>query len=189
VLIYDVLGDITPTEAPFMKIKDRPEFKNKSAVMTFNLDDTVFSAVQAMSDKNYGAAVVIDAERKPVGIVTERDFMRRLLNKELNQKTTKLSAIMTSDLKLAKADDNLIDWLRQMSNERFRHLPVVDDQGTLIGIMSQGDFVSYTWPELLGRVKEQAQATFAINPSIFAAIGAGIVILLVMILALIAKAI
>jgi Mg/Co/Ni transporter MgtE len=96
---------------------------------------------------------------------------------------------MTSDLKLAKADDNLIDWLRQMSNERFRHLPVVDDQGILIGIMSQGDFVSYTWPELLGRVKEQAQATFAINPSIFAALGAGILILLVVILTLIATAI
>lgn len=119
-----------------MKIKDRPEFNNKSAVMTFNPDDTVFSAIQAMSDKNYGAAVVVTAERKPLGIVTERDFMRRLLNKELNPKTTKLSAIMTSDLKLAKADDNLIDWLRQMSNERFRHLPVVDDQGILIGIMS-----------------------------------------------------
>ncbi len=172
-----------------MKIKDRPEFNNKSAVMTFSPDESVFTAIQAMSDKNYGAAIVINGDRKPVGIVTERDFMRRLLSKELNPKTTKLSAIMTSDLKLARADDNLIDWLRQMSNERFRHLPVVDDQGTLIGIMSQGDFVSYTWPELLGRVKEQAQATFAINPSIFAAIGAGIVIMLALILTLIATAI
>ncbi len=170
-----------------MKIKDRPEFSSKSSVMTFSPDDTAFTAIKAMSEKNYGAAVVISADRKPLGIVTERDFMRRLLNKELDQKNTKLSAIMTSDLKLAKADDDLLDWLRQMSNERFRHLPVVDDAGTLIGIMSQGDFVSYTWPELLNRVKEQAKATFDINPSIFAALGTGIFLVLVLIIALIAS--
>ncbi len=170
-----------------MKIKDRPEFKNKSAVMTFSPSDSAYTAIQAMSDKNYGAAVIISKDRKPLGIVSERDFMRRLLNKNLDPKKTKLSDIMTSDLKLAKADDNLIDWLRQMSNERFRHLPVVDDDGTLIGIMSQGDFVSYTWPELLNRMKEQAKATFDINPSIFAAMGAGIFIVLILIVALIAS--
>jgi CBS domain-containing protein len=170
-----------------MKIKDRPEFNSKSPVMTFSPDETAFTAIKAMSEKNYGAAVIISKDRKPLGIVTERDFMRRLLNKELDQKKTKLKDIMTSDLKLAKGDDNLLDWLRQMSNERFRHLPVVDDAGSLIGIMSQGDFVSYTWPELLNRVKEQAKATFNINPSIFAALGAGILIVMVMMLALIAS--
>jgi CBS domain-containing protein len=180
--------DITPHEARAMKIKDRPEFNSKSAVMTFQPSDTVATAVKAMSEKNYGAAIVISPDRKPLGIVTERDFMRRLLNKGLDQQTTPLSAIMTSDLKLARGDDNLIDWLRQMSNDRFRHLPVVDDEGTLIGIMSQGDFVSYTWPELLGRVKEQATATFNLNPSIFAALGAGIFVLLIVIIGLIARA-
>ena len=150
-----------------MQIKDRPEFNRKAAVMTFSPEEMVMTAVQAMSDKNYGAAVVISPDRKPLGIVTERDFMRRLLNQGLDPNTTPLSAIMTSDLKLARGDDDLIDWLRQMSNDRFRHLPVVDDNGSLIGIMSQGDFVSYTWPELLNRVKEHARATFDINPSIF----------------------
>ncbi len=166
-----------------MKIKDRPEFNMKSPVMTFGPDETVFNAVQAMSERNYGAAVVVDAKQMPLGIVTERDFMRRLLFKQLDQKKTKLSQIMTTDLKLASADDDLLDWLRQMSNERFRHLPVVDETGVLIGIMSQGDFVSYTWPELFNRVKEQAKATFEINPSIFAALGAGIFILCLAILA------
>ena len=159
-----------------MQIKDRPEFSRKAAVMTFSPDQNVFTAIQAMSEKNYGAAVVISPDQKPLGIVTERDFMRRLLNVGLDPKTTPLSAIMTSDLKLARGDDDLLDWLRQMSNDRFRHLPVVDDNGTLIGIMSQGDFVSYTWPELLNRVKEQARATFDINPSIF--IGLGVFVLI-----------
>lgn len=167
-----------------MQIKDRPEYTRKASVMTFTPDETVMTAVQAMSEKNYGAAVVISPDRKPIGIVTERDFMRRLLSKGLDPNTTPVSAIMTSDLKLAKGDDNLVDWLRQMSNDRFRHLPVVDDDGTLIGIMSQGDFVSYTWPELIDRVKDKARATFGVNPSIFFGLAVFVVIALTGIFAL-----
>jgi len=119
-----------------------------------------------MSERNYGSVVVVDAERKPVGIVTERDLMRRLLHKRLDYDSTTLEQITTRDLKVARSDDDLLDWLRLMSNERFRHLPVVDDQGVLISMMSQGDFVSYTWPELLGRLREQARATFDVSPSL-----------------------
>lgn len=170
-----------------MKIKDRPEFKRKSAVLTFAPDETVFTAVQVMSEKNYGAAVIVSPDRKPVGIVTERDFMRRLLNQQRDPATTTLAEIMTTDLKLAREDDDLLDWLRQMSNDRFRHLPVVDDAGMLVNIMSQGDFVSYTWPQLIGRVAEHAKATFNINPSIFAAIGSLVVVVLVAILTVLAR--
>ena len=143
------------------KIKDRPEFKSKSPALTFASDTLVNVAVHAMSVKNYGAAVIIDSDNKPVGIVTERDFMRRLLDKDLDPKTTRLSQIMTRDLKVAQPDDNIIDWVRQMSNERFRHVPIVDQNGILVNIMSQGDFVSYTWPELLSQVKDRAAYTIA----------------------------
>ena len=68
--------------------------------------------------------------------------------------------IMTSPVKVADKDDDLITWLRQMSNERFRHVPVVDKSGKLINIMSQGDFVSYTWPNLMYQVKEVAKETY-----------------------------
>lgn len=149
-----------------MKIKDRPEFRSKAAVLTFGPKAMVSEAIAVMSEKNYGAAVIVDADRRPLGIVTERDFMRRLLNKRLNPDETTLEQIMTMDLKIAGADDNLLDWLRLMSNERFRHLPIVDDEGIIISMMSQGDFVSYTWPELMGRLGEQARATFDISPSI-----------------------
>jgi CBS domain-containing protein len=170
-----------------VKIKDRPEYKRKSLVLTFGPQETVFAAVQVMSEKNYGAAVVISPDRKPIGIVTERDFMRRLLSKQRDPKTTMLSEIMTTDLKLAREDDDLLDWLRQMSNDRFRHLPVIDEHGALVSIMSQGDFVSYTWPQLIGRVREQTKATFNINPSIFTAIGTLTVFMLIAILAIITR--
>lgn len=150
------------------KIKDRPEFKSKSPAMTFSSDTLVNVAVNAMSAKNYGAAVIIDADNKPVGIVTERDFMRRLLDKDLDPKTTRLSQIMTRDLKVAQPDDNIIDWVRQMSNERFRHVPIVDQNGFLVNIMSQGDFVSYTWPELLNQVKDRAVYSISSKYQIFA---------------------
>ena len=63
-------------------------------------------------------------------------------------------------VKVAKKDDNLLSWLRQMSNERFRHVPVVDKEGKLINVMSQGDFVSYTWPNLMYQVKEIAKENY-----------------------------
>ena len=47
-----------------------------------------------------------------------------------------------------------------MSNERFRHVPVVDKDGKLINVMSQGDFVSYTWPNLMYQVKEVAKENY-----------------------------
>ena len=78
----------------------------------------------------------------------------------MNPKTTKLKQIMTSPVKVARKDDNLLTWLRQMSNERFRHVPVVDKDGKLINVMSQGDFVSYTWPNLMYQVKEIAKENY-----------------------------
>jgi CBS domain-containing protein len=143
-----------------MKIKDRTEFKTKAPVLTFFADDKVIKAVTGMSEKNYGASVIVDNDNKPVGIVTERDFMRRLLAKGLDANITPISEIMTRDLKVASVDDDVVDWLRIMSNERFRHLPVVDQQGKLVNLMSQGDFVSYTWPQLLVRTKEAITKSF-----------------------------
>ena len=66
---------------------------------------------------------------------------------------------MTKEVKTATPDDQVIDWLRQMSNERFRHIPVVDADGRLINLLSQGDFVSFTWPELLLNLREKTGET------------------------------
>ena len=116
---------------------------------------------------NYGSVVVVDGDDKVVGMVTERDIMKRLVNAGKDAARTHLSDIMTSEVRVAKETDDLRDWLRIMSNERFRRLPVVNDDGKLVSIMTQGDFVSYTWPELLDRVAEQAKATVASNYPIF----------------------
>jgi signal-transduction protein with cAMP-binding, CBS, and nucleotidyltransferase domain len=143
-----------------MKISERPEFKSKKPPVTFQGKEKVIVAVKAMSKDNFGSVVIVDNQQKVKGIVTERDLMKKLLFNSMNPKTTKLSDIMTSPVKVADKDDELVTWLRQMSNERFRHVPVVDKTGKLINIMSQGDFVSYTWPNLMYQVKEIAKENY-----------------------------
>ena len=169
-----------------MQIKDRPEYSRKGAVLTMSGDASVASAVAVMSEKNYGAVVIVSPDERPIGIVTERDFMRRLLAKGLDPAQTPLRDIMTSDLKVAKPEDELLDWLRQMSNDRFRHVPVVGEDGRIVAIMSQGDFVSYTWPQLFARLTEQARATFELSPSMFLTFGGVVVFMLIVIAVIIA---
>ena len=143
-----------------MKISERPEFKSKKPPITFSENDKVIDAVKAMTKDNFGSVVITDKQSKVRGIVTERDLMKKLLFKSMNPKTTKLKDIMTSPVKVADKDDEMVIWLRQMSNERFRHVPVVDKSGKLINIMSQGDFVSYSWPNLMYQVKEMTKENY-----------------------------
>lgn len=150
-----------------MRIMDRPEYPSKPKPLTMTADVTVAEAVAAMSEKDYGSVIIVDGGEKVVGMVTERDIMKRLVNKQRDAEKTKLADIMTRDVRVAKETDDLQDWLRMMSNERFRRLPIVDDGGKLVSIMTQGDFVSYTWPELLDRVSEQTKATVSNNYQVF----------------------
>ena len=143
-----------------MKISERPEFKSKKPPVTFEENDKVMNAVKAMTKDNFGSVVITDKQQKVKGIVTERDLMKKLLFNSMNTKTTKLKDIMTSPVKVADKDDEMVIWLRQMSNERFRHVPVVDKSGKLINIMSQGDFVSYSWPNLMYQVKEMTKENY-----------------------------
>ena len=142
-----------------MKIADRPEFQSKPAPLTCAPDEVVLFAAKRMSDRNYGSIMVVDDERRVLGLLTERDILRRLVAVESDPAQTKISEIMTSDLRVARVNDDVVGWLRLMSNERFRRLPVVDDDDRLINVITQGDFVSYTWPDLLGQAKSLVKQT------------------------------
>lgn len=143
-----------------MKISERPEYKTKSKPMTFSETAIVSDVVRMMTENRYGSVVVVNEDHTISGIVTERDLMTKLLYNNMDPKKTKLSDIMTKDVRTANEDDNVIDWLRIMSNERFRHLPVVNESGQIINMMSQGDFVSYTWPDLLDGLKYKAKESW-----------------------------
>lgn len=167
-----------------MRIKDRPEFSSKPKPLTFPRHATVAEAVARMSENNFGSVIVVDDERKVEGVVTERDVMKRLVNQGRDAASTELSEIMTSNPRIAREDDDLLDWLRIMSNERFRRLPVVDTEGRIVAVMTQGDFVSYTWPELIYQGKQIVKASIARNYGLFLVVGGIMVYSLVMILLL-----
>ena len=142
------------------RLIDRPEFKTKPQPVTFLAKDKVSKAIEAMAEKNYGSVVIVDVKDRVVGIVTERDIVKKLVKNNLSSKTTKLEEIMTPNPRVANENDDVIDWLRIMSNDRFRRLPVVDAEGKIKVIFTQGDFVSYTWPDLIYQASQLAKASF-----------------------------
>lgn len=144
---------------PGNRLMDRPEYRSKQSPLTCPPATTVFDATIMMRDKRFGAVIVVDPDNKILGVVTERDVMNKLVAGGMDPKSTLVSDIMTSDPRVARETDDMIDWLRIMSNERFRRLPVVDDDGRIKAVFTQGDFVSYTWPDLLYQMKSIASAT------------------------------
>ncbi len=134
-----------------------------------------------MCAKNIGSIIVTNADDTVAGIVTERDMMIRVLGKKLDPEQTKLSEIMSTEVKVANQNDEIIDWLEVMSNERFRHLPIVDDQGKLVNMVSQGDFVAHTWPDLYEKIKQDLKGrlgrTLQILLIVFALITLGLIAL------------
>lgn len=100
---------------------------------------TVFEALQLMADKNIGAVSVLE-EGRMVGILSERDYARKVILEDRSSKHTTVDQIMTSPVRTVTEDQNLDDCMALMTEGRFRHLPVVDgDQ--VIGLVSIGDVV------------------------------------------------
>jgi CBS domain-containing protein len=142
-----------------VKIKDRPEFATKPQAFALTGEETVARAVKTMVERNIGSVVIVDADRKVQGIVTERDVLR-LVADGLDPTATPLSSVMSTHIKTARLNDDDMKWLQHMSEERFRHLPIVDENDRLIGILSQGDFVAQTWEDLLLLVRKKTEETF-----------------------------
>ena len=162
-------------QRPGTRLKDRPEYREKPKPLTADANTSVAEAVGLMSEKNFGSIVVVDPDNKVVGIATERDVMIKVVNGGKDPASTKIGDIMTKDPRLARETDDVVDWLRIMSNERFRRLPVVDTDGRITALFTQGDFVSYTWPDLIYQMRSIATATVTKNWPYFL-IGGGIAI-------------
>jgi CBS domain-containing protein len=104
-------------------------------------DTTVYQAIQLMADKNVGALPVLDDNRL-VGIVSERDYTRKIILRGRSSRETPVREIMTRDLVLAALGDTIVDCMRVMTERRIRHLPVMDGS-TMLGIVSIGDLVNW----------------------------------------------
>ena len=111
----------------------------KPDVFVVQPDDTVYSALQLMAEKNIGAVLVMNGDDL-AGIFSERDYARRgVLRGHLSRDTT-VSAIMTSDVVSISPSVTVDDCMTLMTERRIRHLPVVDNS-RVVGVVSIGDVV------------------------------------------------
>jgi len=102
-------------------------------------DASVFDAIKLMADKTVGSLLVMEGG-KLKGIVTERDYARKVIIKGRASETTAVGEIMTADVYTATAEQTVNQCMSVMSEKRIRHLPVIADD-TVIGLISIGDLV------------------------------------------------
>jgi CBS domain-containing protein len=115
--------------------------KKISTVWSIGPNATVIDAIRLMDEKNVGALPVVE-NGKLVGIVSERDYTRKIILKGRSSKDTPVSDIMTKELLTVNSGDSVAECMRIMTEKRVRHLPVLE--GTkLVGILSIGDVVNW----------------------------------------------
>ena len=102
--------------------------------------DSIAEAVGVLNDKNIGAVVVRDASGKVVGILSERDVVRRLGKHGAGAMTLRVSDCMTSDVHTCSPESSLDELMSMMTRKRIRHLPVTAG-GRIVGVVSIGDVV------------------------------------------------
>lgn len=106
-------------------------------VITIHPERQIREAVQLLAEYNIGALVVVDEKDKPVGILSERDIVRRAVENE-DVFSERVQDIMTKRVIIGMPQDDLYSVINTMTEKRFRHLPIMDE-GRLIGIISIGD--------------------------------------------------
>lgn len=109
------------------------------AVVTIGENETVLSATRTMNDHKIGALVVTDGEGHVVGMFTERDVLRRVVAEQQDPGGIVVARVMTSEVVVCEADMPLEDCRQLMRDRRIRHLPVVNAEGKLQGMVSIGD--------------------------------------------------
>ena len=112
-----------------------------SQVWTISPDATVFDAIQLMADKNIGALLVTEGERL-VGIVTERDYTRKVALKGKVSKQTAVREILSGQFIQVQPDHTVEECMRLMTDHRVRHLPVLEGE-RIVGMISIGDLVNW----------------------------------------------
>jgi CBS domain-containing protein len=118
-----------------------------SDVVTTRPDATVTEVAKLLKAKRIGAVVVTDADEELCGIISERDLACGLADHGANLLRMRVADVMTSEISTCSPNDGIDRLMRQMTEGRFRHLPVVED-GRMIGIISIGDVVKNRLQEL-----------------------------------------
>ena len=112
-----------------------------TTVWSVSPTDTVFQAISMMAEKNIGALPVLEGDRL-VGMISERDYARKVILLGRGSRETSVAEIMTINLKTVGLGDSVQECMQIMTENRVRHIPVLED-GKLVGLISIGDCVNW----------------------------------------------
>ncbi len=109
-------------------------------IFSISPDETVFSAIAMMAEREVGA-LLVSRDDRPVGIISERDYTRNVILKDKSSKQTRVADIMTSELVTVSSQEHVDECVSLMKAHHIRHLPVCDD-GAVKGMLSLRDLFS-----------------------------------------------
>jgi CBS domain-containing protein len=107
-------------------------------VIAVRPDDTVYTVLKVMAERNVGAVMVMDGEGRLVGVLSERDYARKVVLHGHSSKDTLAADIMTERVLCISPDKRAEEAMAMMTVNRIRHLPVINE-GRLVGVVSIGD--------------------------------------------------
>ncbi len=124
-----------------MKLVKQLLHEKGSTVWAVKPENTVFEGLQLLAAKDIGAVPVLDEQQRLVGMFSERDYARKVILKGKASKDMKIAELMTREVHCADPDQTIADCMSLMTEKRVRHLPVLDQEGHLSGIVTIGDVV------------------------------------------------
>ncbi len=111
-------------------------------VITIHPEASVFEAAQRMNEYKIGALVVVD-DGRVVGMFSERDILQRVVAPRRDASVASVADVMTSEVVCCQLHTSLDEARGVMKNRRIRHMPILDDDGQLLGLVSIGDLNAY----------------------------------------------
>ncbi len=124
-----------------MRVKDVPSSTSRT-VVTIEPSETIADTVYLLKEHSIGAVVVSNDKKRILGIISERDVVRHLALEQEGTLRVKVEDLMTETVSTCQADDDVEATMLVMTNGRFRHMPIVDANDELCGIVSLGDLAS-----------------------------------------------
>lgn len=118
-----------------------------ATIITIRPEATLAEAAKTLSEQRIGAIVVSEDGKTPAGILSERDIVKQLGQSGAGVLDKQIAEVMTKNVQTCVTGDDAMNVLERMTEGRFRHMPVVDENGHMLGLVSIGDAVS-------GRLKE-----------------------------------